>query len=97
MDCIEEAAQMGGVDEEDVEEHLRGLMEIGVIREADGRLEVVLEEERTGASANDRDMPGSGIAGATAHHPHNLAGELRRSKPFNGRSSPYTMDWEVSQ
>ncbi|MGC8696180.1 MAG: hypothetical protein ACP5UD_07245 [Conexivisphaera sp.] len=65
---------MGGVDEEDVEEHLCGLMEIGVIREADGRLEVVLEEERAGASAKDRDMPGSGIAGATAHHPTTLRG-----------------------
>jgi hypothetical protein len=51
-------------------------MEIGVIREADRRLEDDLEEERAGASAKDRDMPGSGTAGATVHHPTILWGTL---------------------
>ncbi|MGC8556050.1 MAG: hypothetical protein ACP5NG_03480, partial [Conexivisphaera sp.] len=43
---VEEAARLGGVDPEDVEEHLRGLMELGIIREVNGKLEAVVEPVR---------------------------------------------------
>ncbi|BBE42065.1 Conserved domain protein [Conexivisphaera calida] len=47
---IEEAARLGGVDPEDVEEHLRGLIELGVLKETNGKLEAVTESARVNAA-----------------------------------------------